>query len=416
MEFRNTRLYDKLRKSIEDACKDSLSWRPHGTKYQELTESILAEEIIRRNIDWWEHDRPVADEAASWLTHLFQGYQEETKNGLVWKAKAFDHVYSRLEEFLYQDTYAGHFVSPLGPFSCDSSASIKLETGVYIRRPNKFLSNILSDSELNIGYSPGIRDWVVDIIIEQPKSVQREFGDSYTTAASKKLSMALQSLRLLHQGKVFVGPLYHLIYPQFAGFKRNIGALLDTDLTTLPLTPSYFVLSGYQLRESEIKELKIIYRSMAKGASHYPDFFELALNRFNDYYGRKSELDELLDLVIALEALFARGRQKIRASLALRCSYFLEPDIERRKALLKRLRDIYDIRSCIVHGRAGLPKKWRKLKGEDYEVALASIVDDAAGYVRQAIRKIIADKHLDNLQNLSDWRKFLDQLVLRGST
>ena len=44
MEVRNTALYGKLKECIEDACKDSLSWRPHTTKYQTLIEAILAEE------------------------------------------------------------------------------------------------------------------------------------------------------------------------------------------------------------------------------------------------------------------------------------------------------------------------------------------------------------------------------------
>ncbi len=418
MEFRNTTLYEKLRGCMTDACKDSLSWRPHTTKYQTLIESILAEEIVHRNIKWWARNRPVADEAAAWLTHFFEGYQEETQNGLVWNAEAFDRVFSRLEDFLYQDSYISHFVSPLKPFSCDSSASVELETGVCIRKPDNFLSNILRNQELNIGYSPGMADWVVDVVIKQPKSVEREPGDTYATQASKKLRMVLQSLRLLHQGKVFVGPLYYLIYPEFAGFRHNIGALMDTGLTTLPLVTHlvYFTLAPYQLAERELEELKTIYRLVAKEISQYPDSFSLVLSRFHDYFSRTSELDGLLDLVIALEALFAGGSQEIGYSLALRCSYFLEPDIEKRKASFSRLRDIYYLRSSVVHGRPGPPKKWRKLRGEDYDIALVSIVADAEEYVRQAIRKVIVDKHLDKFQNLKHWSKFLDDLILKGST
>ena len=389
-----------------------MSWQPHTTKYQTLIESILAEEIVRRNIKWWAPDRPIADEAAAWVARFFEGYQEETQNGLVWSAEAFDRMFSRLEGFLYQDPYASHFVSPLKPFSCDSSVSVELETGICIRKPDNFLANILRNQELNIGYSPGAADWVVDIVIEQPKSVEREVGDSYATRASKKLRMVLQSLRLLHQGKVFVGPLYYLIYPEFAGFRRNIGALLDTGLTTLPLTHlTYLTLAGYQLDERELEELKTIYRLVAKETSHYPDSFALALSRFHDYFGRMNELDGLLDLVIALEALFAAGSQEIRHSLALRCSYFLEPDLQKRKSLFSRLSDIYDIRSFVVHGRAGLPKKWRKLRGQDYDVALTSIVADAEECVRQAIRKIIVERHLDKLKNPTHWSKYLDDLV-----
>ena len=419
MESRNTTLYGKLRGCIEDACKDSLSWRPHTAKYRTLIESILAEEIVQANMKWWAPNRAVADEAAAWLAHFFEGYQDETQKGLVWDANAFDRVYSRLEGFLYQDHYASHFVSLLDSFSCDSSASVELETGVCIRKPDNFLSNILRNQELNIfniGYSLVVADWVVDIVIEQPKSVERESEDSYATKAIQELRTVLQSLRLLHQGRVFVGPLYHLVYPEFAGFRHNISALLDTGLTPLPLTRlSYSRSAGYQLGEQELEELKTIYKLVAKATSYYPDSFILALGRFHDYFGRTSDIDGLLDLVIALEALFAGGNQEIGYSLALRCSYFLEPDIEKQKALFGRLRDIYDIRNSIVHGRPRLPKKWRKLRGEAYDLAFLSIVSDAEEYVRQAIRKIIVDKYVDKFQNSIRWRKFLDDLVLRGS-
>jgi hypothetical protein len=415
MKFRIPTLYEKLKSCVEDACRDSLSWRPHTAKYQSLIHSIVAEEIVYRNIKWWAPNRPESEEAESWINKFFEGYQEETQNGLVWNAEVFDRVYSRLEEFLCQDSYVSHFASLLNSFSFYSVTSVELETGVYIRKADNFLSNILKNQELNVGYSANIGDWVVDIIIQQPKSVERESADSHTAKASKKLRMVLQSLRLLHKGKVFVGPLHFPIFPEFGGFKRNVGVLLETDLTTLPSAYlGYFTLGSYELAESEVEELKTIYGLVSKETSRYPNSFALALSRFNDYFGRVNELDGLLDLVIALEALFAGESQEIGYSLALRCSYFLEPDAEKRKAIFTRLRDIYDIRSYIVHGRAGLPKKWSKLRGEDYDIAIASVVDDAEGYVRQAIRKIIADKHLDKFQNLVCWRRFLDELVLIG--
>lgn len=417
MKFRNPTLYEKLKSCVEDACGDSLSWRSHTAKYQSLIQSIVAEEIVYRNIKWWAPNRPELEEAESWVNKFFEGYQEETQNGLVWNAEVFDRVYYRLEEFLCQDSYVSHFVSPLYSFSCHSGTSVELETGVYIRKADDFFSSILRNQPLTIEHPLDTESWVIDVAIKQPKSVERDSEDRYTTKAKMKLRIILQSLRLLHRGKVFVGPLCFLTFPKFGGFKRNVGVLMETDLTTLPSAYSgYFTLGSYELTESEVEELKTTYGLISKETNRYPDSFALALGRFNDYFGRVNELDGLLDLVIALEALFAGDSQEIGYSLALRCSYYLEPDTEKRKAIFTRLRDIYDIRSYIVHGRASLPKKWRRLHGEDYDIAIASVVDDAEGYVRQAIRKIIADKHLDKFQNLISWRRFLDELVLRGST
>ncbi|MCL0080082.1 HEPN domain-containing protein [Dehalococcoidia bacterium] len=425
MEFRNATLYQKLRASIEDACQDSLSWRPHTTKYQNLIQSILAEQIVAENIEWWALDKPIADVAASWLDGFFKGYQEETENGLVWDVQAFDRAYSRFEEFLYQDPYMNHFVSPLYSFYYDSSAPVELETGVYIREPDSFLFKYLTASQqlsMSQHMSRG-KDWVVDIIVEEPKSAKRGSEGRCSTKASNKARRVLQSLRLLHKGKVFTGPLYYLDDPEFAGFRHNMGALHDTDLTTLPLThPSYLRPDDYQLREQEVEELKDIYALIPEEFSSYPAL-RLCLDRFGAYFRRSGKLDGLLDLVIALEALFGEGSQGITYKLALRCAYLLEPlepQFKERRQIFDKLRCIYDIRSCIVHGRRDLPKKLRTLwKEDDNDKALERAIDDAAEYVRRAIREVLRE-HLDKMRKATEdkedrWDKFLDDLVLRGT-
>lgn len=416
MQFRNTELYNKLRTYIEGACKDSLAWRPHTTNYRNLVKSLLNEETVLRNLKWWAPDKAAADEAAAWVTRFCERYQEETGNGLTWHAEVFDHAYWQFEEFLYQDLYVSHFVSPLESFSCDLTTLVELERGVYIQKPDNLLSRILRNQQLTIEYRPSADSWIVDVVVEQPKSVQRKSGDSYTAQANRKLRTALQSLRLLHKGKVLVGPLYYLLYPEFAGFERNIGAVFDTGLTLFPLVrSSYFAYANYVLQEEEVEELEHIYGLIAEVASHHPNFLTLPLSRFHDYYGRTSEIDGLLDLVIALEALFGGGGQEVGYSLAVRCSCFLETDVERRKIIFSRLKDIYDVRSSVVHGRFTLPRKWRKLRGEDYDIALALIVDDAEEYVRRAICKILIDKQLNKFEDSERRQKFLNELVLGGS-
>ena len=451
MTFRNGTLYWKLRASIEDACQDSLSWRPHTTKYQNLIQSILAEQIVRKNIEWWAPHAPIADEAALWLDLFFAGYQEEraiaddaaqlfdfffnsyqkkTENGLIWDINAFDRAYSRLEAFLYQETYISHYVSPLHLFRCDSPTPVELEKGVCIREPDELLWRYLMASQefRSPEHSLGFKGWVVDIVIDQPKSAKRESKDSDIIKARKKAHRVLQSLRLLHKGEVFTGPVYYLIHPEFAPFKQNVGVLHDTDLTTLPLLPlahpSYFRPSDYyQLPAQEVEELKTIYALIPEEFSSYPAL-GLSLGRFGNYFRRSSELDGLLDLVIALEALFGEGSQGITYKLALRCSYFLEPKFEERRQAFDKLKCIYNIRSSIAHGMPDLSrelrKEVRKLWGEDDVKAFASAVDDAAEYVRRAIRNVIVEGHLDKFRvnksrDLTPWHKFLDDLVLRGS-
>lgn len=235
-----------------------------------------------------------------------------------------------------------HFVSPLYSFYYDSSAPVELETGVYIREPDSFLFKYLTASQqlsMSQHMSRG-KDWVVDIIVEEPKSAKRGSEGRCSTKASNKARSVLQSLRLLHKGKVFTGPLYYLDDPEFAGFRYNMGALHDPDLTTLPLThPTYLRPDDYQLREQEVEELKAIYALIPEEFSSYPAL-RLCLDRFGAYFRRSGKLDGLLDLVIALEALFGEGSQGITYKLALRCAYLLESQFKERRQVFDKLRCI----------------------------------------------------------------------------
>ena len=74
--------------------------------------------------------------------------------------------------------------------------------------------------------------------------------------------------------------------------------------------------------------------------------------RFNSSYERRTLGDRLMDLVIALEALFGdRGRgDSLTYKIALRCSSFLYPPGEAREKTYRVIKKVYDDRSDIVHG------------------------------------------------------------------
>ena len=82
-----------------------------------------------------------------------------------------------------------------------------------------------------------------------------------------------------------------------------------------------------------------------------PSHLITALMRFSSSYEKSSLPDRLIDLVIALEALFGDGESgSIAYKVATRCAFWLHPPGKERLDTFKFIKKAYDMRSRSVHG------------------------------------------------------------------
>ena len=98
----------------------------------------------------------------------------------------------------------------------------------------------------------------------------------------------------------------------------------------------------------------------------------LAIARFNSSYERRNLVDRLVDLVIALEALFGDRGDSLSYKVAARCAYWLEGPGQGRWEIFDSVRKIYNQRSDAVHGTKSL----------DLDVAQ---IDDLEDIVRSSV-------------------------------
>ena len=78
----------------------------------------------------------------------------------------------------------------------------------------------------------------------------------------------------------------------------------------------------------------------------------LGFSRFSSSYERRELADRLIDLVIALEALFNDGDQgSITFKIATRCAAWLHPPGDQRLSVFRFIREVYSYRSAAVHAR-----------------------------------------------------------------
>lgn len=96
------------------------------------------------------------------------------------------------------------------------------------------------------------------------------------------------------------------------------------------------------------------------------------------------------------ECLFSNDNKEVSHKIAERIAFFLEKDPENRYSLFKLIKDIYSIRSEVVHGSFIDRKKYHRL--EYYSVNVESIA-------RRILTKILASKYFDTFYKYNETEK-----------
>ena len=126
-----------------------------------------------------------------------------------------------------------------------------------------------------------------------------------------------------------------------------------------------------------------------------PTWLPIALSRFNSSYEKLSIADRIIDLIIALEAMFSdRKSRSISHDVATRCAGWLHSAEDERPATLSFVKKMYNDRSDVVHGE-GQVKLCKKQVDDLEDIARASLVKFLDCFVSQG--KMPHGKEIDSL-------------------
>ena len=151
----------------------------------------------------------------------------------------------------------------------------------------------------------------------------------------------ISSLRLLKSSAIYRD---HRIQSRSLTFQPGGGVL-----TTIPLFENTVIGGKCELNEEETVELVKIYKFISKEKDSR---FGVAIRRLTSGIERKNYEDRLIDYMIGLETLYLPdGNAELSFRLSLRISFLLNSNPNERKETYKFIRDMYDIRSNIVHGK-----------------------------------------------------------------
>jgi hypothetical protein len=131
--------------------------------------------------------------------------------------------------------------------------------------------------------------------------------------------------------------------------------------------------SEYTVEESEVPSLEKFIQDTK--LPFHSEFLQLAFENFELSYQVPITNLSFLALMNSLEALFNRGQAELNYTISRSVAVLLGKDMNESKIIFKKMKELYDIRSDIVHAR--------KLKGASERELL-----NLRHYVRESIKEI----------------------------
>lgn len=160
------------------------------------------------------------------------------------------------------------------------------------------------------------------------------------------------------------------------------------------------ICNTYNLSEGEFQDLCQLWKAVTSGA--VPRRLQTALDRVNFAAERDRPDDQLLDTLIAMEALFGDAGGAIGYKLGIRCAMFVEIDFVKRRGIRKIISDGYKARSALVHGGS---------RSDRSRAATDELVQQLLSLVRRGV-SCMAENVLSG-RKIPDPRD-IDDLILRG--
>ena len=281
------------------------------------------------------------------------------RKDLEFDAAIFNGLYKRFEERLYGKDYI-MALCPLKKFYLENDELV-LDDGFKIR--------MISQGELSIinkcmsGNTLKKRDdiqFTIEYIFDENEFRNPEDADEWTYSAyqnatafcEKKFIEIVALLRLFKDGD-FHNPLENFRVP----FWANAGQGIHYNMCDRRIPED----RNYILKREAAKDFTEFYKKSLRFGDDGKMF--IALERFNLAYEKKRFVDNIIDYVIALEALFVNSK-RIGMEVGLKSGFLIEDSKEEITEIYKFMRGVYDLRSKIVHG--DIIKIPLKIGKEDY--------------------------------------------------
>lgn len=263
-----------------------------------------------------------------------------------------------MKKFFYDDEIEITILSPLQGFESPESDELYISKSISIRKISMEEKIFLFDKNISDEFLPYNTNWILQYKIKVRKDIE---NDAYFRLVDSKLTdnifaTVITALRLFQFGDFGTNSFVGFVSLDVPINLVNISNLKIMGFGSAPFGRYIF----YKKNLPEFIRFLNQYDSLlSKILNHRIEgkedsFIQIknAIRRFNLSYQRYNESDVIIDKLIALESLLSKKDENelMTFRLSLRAAKLLKSTIGERKDCYKDIKEIYNIRSKIVHG------------------------------------------------------------------
>lgn len=178
------------------------------------------------------------------------------------------------------------------------------------------------------------------------------------------------------------------------------GEYRQAGFTTNPKVSAYFS-DEYFLKIEDSEKIKDYWEKYQIQSDNQP--IQIALRRYLFSIQKSEQEDQVIDLMIAFEALLIKNNERsIKQNIATRCSKFLSFKYDREE-IYNFLRKAYELRSEIVHGAS---VELNEMNSREKHAYLGKIVVNLSELLRSCFyRKILEFTTLNSSEFIEELKR-----------
>ncbi len=208
------------------------------------------------------------------------------------------------------------------------------------------------------------------IILQSATLVPLLYSDSSIEDATQIFRSCQTTFRLLKIGPIKVDRVF---------FRKACPGQYVHNLGIRRITPStYTFQTSYSISFQLLEEFSKLHNLLSR--NEISDNLRLCVHRLQLAGERTTPEDLLLDAVIVLETIFGERGDSISYKVAVRCAAFLSTSFEERRQCFSKVREIYNLRSRIVHGQA---------IGGDRQGKISAVAEEALGLAQKSTKRLL---------------------------
>ena len=347
-------------------------------EFEDVIEILILNQNNYKKINKYENKT----ENLSKIVKKFIMYLYQTEQKIIFNENELEKYVSELEAFFRDDEVIITSIHPLDGFYSNVER-IELEKGLFIQRMSlnereELISGYFLHSGLNITNILTNEYWLFNEYL-----LKSGGPNDYALFIEKKF---LPFLRIFKSGKVRMR--HYKLETNYWTSDFVFGGLIYHSDTFVVDNGNYIIQKG------ETEQFTDLWRKYREIDFSQDRALNIAIKRYNDSFVRREAEDRIIDLMIAFEAIFLKGTEKMELTfkLALRTAIFLG-GVDREN-LFEFMKKTYNTRSDIVHGIKPIDKiKVKKsINGKEYnEYTPQEFLNKLEEILRECLLKYIRE-------------------------